>query len=365
MPGRPLFALLVAALALAAAPAAGSAYTISAQPHVSEAAGSVTYTVSRTALEAANPTITVAGGGARPATPGADLGAPQPATLSYGAGETEKTVTVPIVNDAADEPPEDFAVTVSAPGATTAQTTTTIDDDDITVDVSPPATTPEGGTATVTLTPRAASARDVRVDYATVAGTAAPNADFTPAQGSVTWPAGDTSPRTVSIATAQDALDEDDESFGLLLASPADTLSAPAATITIADDDGGVATTSASRGDVTPPRLRLGLLRTSGPRVTLTVRCPPAERACRGRLTLFNVPSRRASVQALRSERRLAKATFRLAGGRSRRVALPLSAATRGLLRRAHSVRVRAYAVTTDAAGNLATTSRGATLRFR
>jgi hypothetical protein len=46
-------------------------------------------------------------------------------------------------------------------------------------------------------------------------------------------------------------------------------------------------------------------------------------------------------------------------------VTIRLTAADRRLLRRAGSVRVRAFAVTTDAGGNVADTSRSATLRFR
>src|SRR5256885_4390338 len=216
---RTLLSTLLAVAALAAAPAAAPAYTISAQPQVSETAGSVTYTVTRNPTEPANPPVTVTGSGAAPATPGADTGTPE--LTPFGTASMTTTVTVPIVNDALDEPAEDFTLTLAAPGAQSAQTTT-IDDDDVTVDVSAPASTPEGGSATVTLTPRAAGSREVRVDYATVPGTAAPNADFAPVQGSITWPAGDTSPRTVSLSTAQDALDQDDETLGLLVASPAD-----------------------------------------------------------------------------------------------------------------------------------------------
>src|SRR5437867_6360335 len=140
MPGRLLFTLLGAAAILAALPAGATAYSIDLQPRVAETAGSVSYTIHRAPAEPADPTVTVAGSGAAPATPGADVGTPQ--VTPFGTVATTTTVTVPIVNDAADEPAEGFTVTAAASGATTAQTTTTIDDDDLTVDVAAPATPP-------------------------------------------------------------------------------------------------------------------------------------------------------------------------------------------------------------------------------
>ena len=78
----------------------------------------------------------------------------------------------------------------------------------------------------------------------------------------------------------------------------------------------------------------------------------------------FTVASSHAKVKQLRSERRLGRANYRLDGGKSRTVTLKISAANRRLLRRARKVKVRAFAVTTDANGNVGNTSRAATLRF-
>src|SRR5437868_4163755 len=74
----------------------------------------------------------------------------------------------------------------------------------------------EGQPATVTLAPRGPSPHETQVTYATVPGTAGP-ADFTAvAPATVTWAPNDTAPKSISIPTSQDALDEDDEQFGVL-----------------------------------------------------------------------------------------------------------------------------------------------------
>jgi hypothetical protein len=465
MPGKALRSLLLAAAFVAAAPAAASAaVSVTGPATVSETAGTATYTVSNDPLDVPSQvTVTVAGSGASPATPGSDVGPPNPSQVSLGVGPSSATVQVPILNDTQDEANEAFTVTVGG-----ASTTTTITDDDVTVDATP-ATATEGAPATVTLTPRAAPAHELRVDYATVPGAAGP-ADFTAVSGTVTWAAGDASAKTVVVPTTPDALDEADESLGLLLASATDTI-VPAVPVTIVDDDpppliGAVATKTpegasgtktlqvlvglaapsgrvihvpyatkdgtaragsdytATSGTLTfnpgetakavsiriagdrtterdetlilglgapenatlspaganatvtiadddgggedtrPPRLSLGTMKRATTGVRVTVGCPASEISCRGTLTLFTVANRRSPVKALRSERRLGRATYRLSGKTTKRVTVRLTASDRKLLRRGRTVRVRAFAVTTDAGGNVADTSRSATLRF-
>ena len=98
-------------------------------------------------------------------------------TLSFDAGQTTATVSVPVVPDAADEPDETFGITLSSPHGVTigdGQATVTITDDDTAPDPGPAppvasvddASVTEGssGTTTATLTvhldsaPRARSA---------------------------------------------------------------------------------------------------------------------------------------------------------------------------------------------------------------
>ncbi len=69
------------------------------------------------------------------AATGSDFGAPAPATVTFAAGETAKTVTVPIGSDTIFEGDETFRVELSAPSGTAvlgspSATTVTIDEDD-------------------------------------------------------------------------------------------------------------------------------------------------------------------------------------------------------------------------------------------
>src|SRR6266850_7887734 len=115
----PRMVLTTSALACAAfAWVAGNAgaYTITQQDHVAETAGSVTYTVTQQVLDPASASVTVSGSGPTPATPGSDVGAPQPQALTFASFGGQQTVKVPIVNDGADEPAETFAVTVTGSG---------------------------------------------------------------------------------------------------------------------------------------------------------------------------------------------------------------------------------------------------------
>ena len=104
----------------------------------------------------------------------------------------------------------------------------------------------------VSLSP--ASLQTVTVAYATAAGTATEDADYTGASGTLTFAPSATS-RTITVTVQDDELDEEDESFTVVLSAPSDaatplnatfaggaeTLSA---TATIADDDATPAITS-------------------------------------------------------------------------------------------------------------------------
>jgi|tagenome__1003787_1003787.scaffolds.fasta_scaffold20926894_2 hypothetical protein len=464
MPRKVLGTLVLTAALATLAPATASAdYAVSGPASINEAAGTASYTVTRAVFDSADPSVAVSGG---TATPGADVGTPS--AVHFGAG-LSTGFTVPIVNDALDENNETYTVTVSGGIGQPGSATTTINDDDVTVDAGP-VTLNEGAPATVTLTPRAAPAHEMRIDFASIPGTTT-LADFTAAQGTVTWAAGDASPKTITVQTTADRIDEDDETLGVLLGSTTDTVAVPAVAVTILDDDpppliGAVATkategasgtkalqvlvglsapsgrairvpyttrngTARAPGDytatsgtltfnpgevakavgvrivgdrtaeqdetftlnlgppenatinaggatatitiadddgggdnTTAPRLKIRSLKRTASGVAATLGCPRTEISCRGALTLFTVADRRSSVKALRTERRLGRATYRLSGNKTRRVTVRISRATRSLMRRGRSVRVRAFAVTTDAGGNVADTSRSATLRF-
>ena len=83
--------------------------------------------------------------------------------------------------------------------------------------------------------------------YATSGGTATEGTDYTAASGTLTFSPGAALTQTVTVATAEDALDEDNETFTLTLSGAVNaTLGAAAATGTITDDD---ATPTLSVGD--------------------------------------------------------------------------------------------------------------------
>lgn len=91
--------------------------------------------------------------------------------------------------------------------------------------------------ATFTVRLSAAAAQAVTVSYATAAGTATAGTDFTAANGQLSFAAGELV-RTVSVPVIGDTLDENDETFSLVLSNAVNATIADATGIgTIADDD--------------------------------------------------------------------------------------------------------------------------------
>ncbi len=154
-----------------------------------------------------------------------------PTGVSFSPGETSKEVFVPIVDDALDEEPEAFTVTMFNVNANEAQNpdpsaTVTIADDDALpqLSVAGPVTVSEPAAAgsttltyTVWLTPQ--SGRPVTVDYSTANGTATSGNDYQTAAGTITFDPGQTS-KTVSVTVLGDAVNEANEGFSLELSDP-------------------------------------------------------------------------------------------------------------------------------------------------
>ena len=188
------------------------------------------------------------------ATAGEDYTATSGA-LAFTAGEVTKTISVPITDDAEDDGGETFTLTLSnASGADLgdATATGTINDDDDSlpaVGVSD-ASAAEGDAVAFTVSLSAASDGEVTVEYATSDGTAAAGSDYTAESGTLTFAANETS-KTVSVATTDDSVDEDDETFTLTLsnASGAD-LGDATATGTINDNDVATTPLTASFSDM-------------------------------------------------------------------------------------------------------------------
>jgi hypothetical protein len=176
----------------------------------------------------------------------ADYTAKALTTLSFTAGQTSKTITVPVKGDVAGEANETFSVALSqatniAMGDGTGIGTITNDDPAVPhVSVGDVSLT-EGNSAknavfTVNLT-NAAKAT-VSVKYATANGTAVAPSDFTAkSPTTLSFSAGQTS-KTVSVALTPDAFGEGDENFSLVLSAPVGVvIDDGQATATIVNDD--------------------------------------------------------------------------------------------------------------------------------
>ena len=95
----------------------------------------------------------------------------------------------------------------------------------------------EGALVEFTVSLSAASGQQVTVQYATADGTAESGADFTPASGTLTFAANETS-KSVYVATGRDAVDEENETFTLRLSNASGaTLANAEATGTIVNDE--------------------------------------------------------------------------------------------------------------------------------
>jgi hypothetical protein len=80
-------------------------------------------------------------------------------------------------------------------------------------------TSAEGETATLTVNRDEASGAAVSVDYAIVPGSAA-QADYTASNGTLTWAAGETAPKTISVPITDDTAEEGEETFSVALSNP-------------------------------------------------------------------------------------------------------------------------------------------------
>lgn len=222
--------------------------------------GTATFQVTRNA-PAAGPVSVDYSTASGTATSGDDF-TPRTGTVSWGAGESgTKTIAVPVRADSAAEGDETFSVSLSnitgvdvvfgAP--TTATATIAANEAGPTLQFgSASASATEGGSATLNVTRVGSTTQPVSVDYGTASGSADAS-DYTPASGTLSWAAGDSAPKTITIPITDDQLEEGAETFNVNLSNPAGgaTLGTPAAaTVTIAASD--------SRTPPARPTLSLG-----------------------------------------------------------------------------------------------------------
>ena len=163
--------------------------------------------------------------------------------LTFAAGETSRTVAVPVIDDDAAEPGESFSLRLRAPANAVLGDALGVgrinDDDDLPMLGVLGATAAESaGTVEFDLTLSAPSGRAVTVQIRTADGTAVQGRDYGAAAGEVRFAAGEIR-RVVGVAVTDDLVDEPDlETFTLTLSSPENaTLATATATGSIRDDD--------------------------------------------------------------------------------------------------------------------------------
>src|SRR5581483_3512923 len=142
-------------------------------------------------------------------------------TLTFAAGQTTQTITVPVVADSKVEGNETFFVNLSnATGATIsdAQGQATVNNDDvatsnITINNVSKSEGNSGTTSfTFTVNLDHAQAGNVTVKYGTANGTASSGSDYTSTSGTLTFSPGQTS-KTITVKVTGDTTQESDELF--------------------------------------------------------------------------------------------------------------------------------------------------------
>ena len=211
-----------------------------------ESAGSIDFTVTLSTVSDKRVTVSYATGGGT-ATAGADYTAATD-MLAFEAGETEKTISVPVADDPLAEGSETFMLTLSNPANASLGTSTatgTIMDNDLaptglTLSLSPASVGEAAAATNVTVTAALnnsplPTATSVRVSV--TGGTATSGTDYAAAGSfTVTIQAGSTSgTATLSFDPTEDNLYEGDET--VILTGSAAGLNADTATLTISDND--------------------------------------------------------------------------------------------------------------------------------
>ncbi len=213
---------------------------------VDEFAGTATITVTRTTGTVGAVSVQYATSDGT-ATAGSDY-TTSAGTLNFADGQGSATFTVPITNDATQEPDETVILTLSNPtggatlGTPNPATLTIVDNDAPGVLQFSTANFrrgENGGTATVTVTRTVGTGGAVSVQYATSDGTATAGSDYTATSGTLNFAAGQAS-ATFTVAIADDTVLEGGETVNLTLtnATGGATLGTPAtAILTVLDND--------------------------------------------------------------------------------------------------------------------------------
>ena len=226
---------------------AGTAQFKSASYSVTESGGSVTVWVSRTGGSDGKVDVnyTTANG---TATAGTDYVA-KSGTLTWNNNNADdKSISIVINDDASLEGDEAFTVTLSSteiPLGAPSTTTVTIVDDEVGVGpgtirfetAAPPSVNETAGQIVLNVLRTGGSTGAASVDYATSNGTATAGSDYTATSGTLSWAAGETTTKTISIPILSNGTAEANETFTVTLsnATNASLGTIPAATVTITE----------------------------------------------------------------------------------------------------------------------------------
>jgi hypothetical protein len=217
--------------------------------------GSLVFDVTLSAPPGLNQTATVNFDTSPPsgsATSGSDYTATA-GSITFGAGESVRTATVPTSQDSLDEPNETMTVQLSKPtsccsggynydiGDGTGQGTINDDDDAVATLTIDDVTVTEGdlGTvdATFTVTKTGVTAQSVTVAYATADDTATAGTDYASTDGLLTFAPGETT-KLVTVQVLGDTADEANETFFVDLSGATNASITDAQGLgTITDDD--------------------------------------------------------------------------------------------------------------------------------
>ena len=160
------------------------------------------------------------------------------ATLEIPAGQSQGTITYPILTDIVAEGTETLNVelinatsglrTIPVLPAGSVATTEIVPQGSLIISISGSPTVVEGAAATFTITMTKTHTQNVSVEWATSeGGTALVDDDYTAATGTVAIPAGSTS-ATFTVSTKEDTLAEENETFHVRLVEATVTDSSPA-----------------------------------------------------------------------------------------------------------------------------------------
>jgi len=228
---------------------------------VAETGGDVEITVVRTGGSDGAVSVSYASAGGS-ATAGVDYTAVS-GVLNWAGGDTSaRRISIPVGNDGEREGSETVVLGLSSPGGGAGigpAATLTIDDDEAPVagqlqfSATDFSIGENGGSASISVTRSGGRDGAVSISYANVVTSsrtrgATAGSDYTAVSGTLSWTDGDTSPKTISVKVAADAMAEPDEIVGLALQSPAGgaTVGTPStATLTIHDEVPPIAITNA------------------------------------------------------------------------------------------------------------------------